>query len=198
MKSLPTSAASAALICALSLGACSPAGLSARQGLGAQYDGLPAPSGTPKQTQAVDDLLVGDRLMAADEAELALKAYARAALDQGMTLDVLAAIAGANTRLGRLGQAQRYVDAALKQDPDFVPVLNTQGVILLSRGEVGEASRVFQRAYALDNGNSDAIRANLTKALAMLENSSYTISNEPSEFSLVRRGNGTYALLSGV
>ncbi len=51
-------------------------------------------------------LLVGHRLMEAGEFELALKAYLRAAGEQGVNVDVLSALGSANLQLGRLGQAE--------------------------------------------------------------------------------------------
>ncbi len=46
----------------------------------------------------IDGLLVGHRLMAAGEFELALNAYQRAAAQQGLNPDTLSAIGSANLR----------------------------------------------------------------------------------------------------
>jgi Flp pilus assembly protein TadD len=154
-----------------------------------------APTGVAKGEQSVDGLIVGHRLMAAGEYELALKAYYRGAAEHGATVDVLSAIGSADLKLGRLGQAETMLRDALKQDETFVPAWNNLGVVLMEKGDVGEASRVFQTAFALDSGQSDSIRENLRLALAKIEKPSYDPPDK-NEFSLVRRGHGQYLLLS--
>ena len=158
--------------------------------------GPPPPPGTEIVTEAVDGLTVGHRLMAAGEFELALKAYTRAAAEQGMNVDVLSAIGSANLRLGRLGQAKSILELALERDDKFVPAWNNLGVVLASQGEYGEAERVFRMAFALDSGKSAEIKSNLTKAIAKLENTGYSAEPEDNDYELVRRGNGRYLLLS--
>lgn len=156
--------------------------------------GLKAPSGTPVVTEAVDGLTVGHRLMAAGEYELALDAYNRAAGDHGLTADVLSALGSANLRLGRLKQAKVLLEKSVEKDPEFVPAWNNLGVVLMEMGETAQAGRVFRNAYALDNGNSEEIRQNLTRAIALTENPSYADGND-NKFELVRRGNGRFLLL---
>ena len=153
--------------------------------------------GTDKRGQGVDGLLVGHRLMAAGEYELALKAYLRAAAEQGINVDVLSALGSANLQLGRLGQAEQLLRRALEADPTFVPALNNLGVVLMEQGKTGEARGVFQQAFALDSGQSDSIRENLRLAIAQNETSMYPADQEEEPaFSLVRRGQGHYELLS--
>ncbi len=170
------------------LAACSDAG-------GLAGGGPFPPPGVDPHAQSVDGLLVGHRLMAAGEYELALKAYLRAAAEQGLNADVLSAIGSANLHLGRLGQAERQLRKAIELDEKFVPAWNNLGVVLMEKGEIGEAERVFRTAFALDSGQSAEIRQNLRLALAKLENPSYPAADK-SEFALVRRGNGNYLLLS--
>ena len=57
----------------------------------------------------------------------------------------------------------------------------------------GEAEQIFRKAYALDNGESDAIRDNLRLALAKTEKSVITEVNEDN-YKLVRRGSGDYLI----
>ena len=158
-------------------------------------DGSPYAPGTATEGEAVDGLTVGHRLMAASEYELALKAYYRAASTQGATVDVLSAIGSANLKLGRLGQAEHILRRAIEADPRFVPAWNNLGVVLMEKGNAAEASRVFQTAYALDSGQSDSIRENLRIALSKKADPGYV---EPANktFSLVRRGQGEYLLLT--
>jgi tetratricopeptide (TPR) repeat protein len=157
--------------------------------------GLKPPPGTPRVTEAVDGLVVGHRLMAAGEYELALSAYTRAAGVHGLNADVLSALGSANMKLGRLHQAKNMLESAVEKDPEFVAAWNNLGVVLMELGETAEASRVFRNAFALDDGNSDEIRENLRLALAKLENPGYSEPND-NKFELVRRGNGRYLLLS--
>ena len=155
-----------------------------------------APFGADARGEGVDGLLVGHRLMAAGEYELALRSYLRAAGEQGINVDVLSAIGSANLQLGRLGQAEQVLRRALELDPSFVPAVNNLGVTLMGRGKIGEARVVFQQAFALDSGETDAIRENLRLAIAKSENEAYAEPTEEANFSLVRRGQGEYLLLS--
>lgn len=131
--------------------------------------------------------------MAAGEYDLALRAYLRAASEQGVNVDVLSALGSANLRLGRLGQAERLLRRAVELDERFPPAWNNLGVVLMEKGAYGEAAGVFKTAFALDNGNSESIRANLRLALAKLDNPSY--SEPDTNFALVRRGSSEFLLL---
>lgn len=153
------------------------------------------PPGVDAGGSSVDGLIVGHRLMAVGEYELALKSYYRAAAKQGMTVDTLSAIGSANLRLGRIGQAEEILRRATKLDESFVPAWNNLGVALMERGKYGEAERIFRHAFALDSGQSADIRDNLRLALAKLENPSY-ISDQEDNFVLVRRGTGEYSILA--
>lgn len=173
--------------------------------LGGQSTLKPAANAPPPADaggKGVDGLLVGHRLMAAGESELALKAYLRAAAEDGMSVDVLSALGSANLALGRLGQAEQLLRRAVELDPAFVPAQNNLGVVLMERGKVPEARVVFQQAFALDSGKTDSIRENLKRAIAMSENSIYAEAEkekqEPHNFSLVRRGQGEFVLLSAL
>lgn len=180
---------SALLLITTLLAACGNSG-----GLGTSRN---SPFGINPRGEAVDGLIVGHRLMEAGEPELALKAYYRAAAEDGISVDTLSAIGSANLALGRLGQAEQVLRQALDQDETFVPALNNLGVVLMERGKLGEARLVFQQAYALDSGQSDSIRDNLKLAIARTENRVYDDANEEEgEFQLVRRDKGQYVLLT--
>ena len=115
----------------LALAACSSGGLG-HSGTG---NGPPAADGSRR---GEDGLIVGDRLMDSGEYELALKAYLRAAAEQGMTSDVLASIGSANLALGRLNQAEQLLRRAIDEDPENVPALNNLGVVLMNEDKPGE------------------------------------------------------------
>ena len=175
------------------LAACDPTG-----GPSASDAARNAPPAADGNKQGVDGLLVGHRLMEAGEYELALKSYLRAASEQGINVDVLSALGSANLQLGRLGQAEQLLRRALEADPTFVPALNNLGCVLMEQGKVGEARVIFQQAYGLDSGQTDSIRENLRLAIARSESSLYVDEQdlEEPQFSLVRRGQGNYVLLS--
>ncbi len=176
---------------ALTLAACSPGGFSAFGG-GDTSKGVYAP-GVDQKAEAVDGIEVGHRLIAAGQYELAIKSFNRAALEHGLNGEILSALGSANLGLGRLGQAEMLLRRAVKEDAEEPEVWNNLGVVLMERGETAEAEQIFRKAYALDNGESDAIRDNLRLALAKTENSVMTEVNEDN-YKLVRRGNGDYLI----
>lgn len=149
--------------------------------------------GVDTRKQAEDGLVVGHRLMAASEYELALEAYTRAALDHGLTAEILSGMGSAKLGLRQLGQAEQLLRQAVEADPTWPEPMNNLGVVLMERGKTAEAVRVFQRAYAQDNGESDAIRDNLRLALAKMEKPAHT---EPQnqDYKLVRQGGGSYLI----
>ena len=182
--------AGAALLALASLAACGPAGLSpaarARN----------APFAADGREAGVDGLLVGHRLMEAGEYELALRAYLRAAAEDGIDADVLSALGSANLRLGRLGQAETLLHRALEADPASVAALNNLGVVLMEDDRPSEARVAFQQAFALDSGSSDAIRQNLRLAIAKSQPEVYAGPEDRAAFTLVRRDKGQYVLLA--
>ncbi|MFT4784257.1 MAG: tetratricopeptide (TPR) repeat protein [Paracoccaceae bacterium] len=157
--------------------------------------GGPRPDAAEDAADNVDGLVVGHRLMAAAEYDLALRAYYRAAGAQGLTADVLSAIGSANLKLGRLGQAESNLRRATLKDERFAAAWNNLGVVLMEQGKPAEAARVFRIAFGLDSGESADIRQNLTRALALVENPAYDSENS-SSYSLVRRGSSVYKLLA--
>ena len=122
-----------------------------------------------------------------------MKAYLRAATEQGVNVDVLSAIGSANLQLGRLNQAEQMLRRAIELDETFPPAWNNLGVVLMEKGNYGEASRVFELAFALDSGRSAEIRQNLRLALAKRGDPDYSAPEE--DFRLVRRGPGYFQIL---
>lgn len=140
-----------------------------------------------------NEIETAHRLMAAGQYELAMNAFTRAALDDGMSTEILTGLGTANLGLGRLGQAEQMLRRAVKEAPDWPEAWNNLGVLLMERGKTAEATEVFRRAYALDNGESDAIRDNLRLALAKSENS-VSIDAHNQDYKLVRRGSSEYLI----
>ena len=174
----------------IGLAACAPGGFSA------SGDRVYAP-GVDRNAEAEDGVEVGHRLMAAGQYELAIKSFNRAALANGMNGEILSGLGSANLGLGRLGQAETLLRRAVKEDAEVPEVWNNLGVVLMERGKTAEAEQILKRAYALDNGESDAIRDNLRLALAKLENSD-TVGDESNDYRLVRRGRGDYLIQSAL
>ena len=156
-------------------------------------DGNPYAPGIKKNAEAVDGVVVGNRLLVAGEFDLALDAFSRAALSEGLTADVLAGLGTANLGLGRLDQAEELLRKALALDGKSPEIWNNIGVTLIEQGKNAEAEQFFRRAYALDNGESDSIRDNLRLALAKSENSDYG-GPQNQEYKVVRRGSGEFVI----
>lgn len=153
----------------------------------------PYPPGVDRSKDAVGGLEVGNRLMAAAEYELALDAYTRAALESGLTPEILTGMGSANLGLGRLGQSETLLRRALTEAPEWAEAWNNLGVVLMEQGKTTEAQQVFRKAYALDDGQSDSIRDNLRLALAKSETSD-TNGAQNEEYKLVRRGSSDFLL----
>ncbi len=151
------------------------------------------PPGIDPKGQVEDPLVVGNRLLVAGEYDLALDSFARAALDQGMTPEIMAAMGTANLGLRQLKPAETLLRRAVADEPDWPVAWNNLGVILVEKGEYPEAAQVFRRAFALDNGESDAIRDNLRLALAKMENPVNTTPEE-QEYTLEQQGDGQFKL----
>lgn len=180
----------AAFAVALVAVGCSPAGQS-RSGSGAWE----AP-GLDLRQEGEDALVVGHRLMAAQEYELALDAFTRATLEHGLTPEILSSLGSANLGLGRLGQAEKLLRRAVKEAPDWAEPHNNLGIVLLERGQTAEAVQILKRAFALNNGESDAIRDNLRLALDKFENTPHSggQSTENDRYKLVQQGGGSYLI----
>jgi tetratricopeptide (TPR) repeat protein len=137
---------------------------------------------------------VGHRLIAAGEYELALRAFARAALERDKAdAEILLGMGTANLGLGRLRQAENILRLALEKKTDWPEIYNNLGVVLMEQKKTLEAAGLFRKAFALDRGQSESIRKNLRLALSQIENPSYPAPNN-NEFRLVRRGSGEYLI----
>lgn len=144
---------------------------------------------------SADHLLIGHRLMAAREYEQALKSYHRSMVQRGSSPEVLAALGTANLALGRLGQAEPQLRRAWKERPEDAELMNNLGVLLIETNRPGEAVQMFRRAFAASNGRSEQIRDNLSKALAMVDDSGYSDPDKDRP-QLVVRGTGDVLLIT--
>ena len=175
-----------ALVGALTLTGCA-------QGIGARGDGV-NPPGVNRFATSEDGVEVGHRLIAAGEYELALRSFTRAAIERGGTdAEILSAMGTANLGLGRLGQAEQLLRLAIEKEKDWPEIWNNLGVVLMERGKNTEARQIFQRAYAMDDGQSDSIRDNLRLALSKSENSGIG-PDQSNDYKVVRRGTADYLI----
>lgn len=132
--------------------------------------------------------------MEAEEFELALSAYQRAASEFGVTAEVLSGMGSANLRLGRLHQARTLLEKAVEQYAESASAWNNLGVVLINLGEYQQAREAFRVAFGVNNGDSELIRQNLILANRLIDEQSAEITLD-FDFSLVRYGNGSYLLL---
>ena len=110
-----------------------------------------------------------------------------------MNAEILSGLGTANLGLGRLGQAEDLLRRAVKDEQKQPEIWNNLGVVLMERGKNAEAMQIFRKAFALSDGQSDAIRDNLRIALAKIENSDINVEEEDS-YKLVRRGSSDYLI----
>lgn len=142
-----------------------------------------------------DQLTIGRRMMDAGEYELALRAFTRAAAQKGTTTEILGEVGFANLALGRVGQAEEILRKATDAE-DATPIMwNNLGVALMEKGEIPEAVLVFRRAFATSSGQSDAIRDNLAKALALRDDPNYDGDNDDGP-KMIRQGRGNVLLVT--
>lgn len=183
----------AALLLPFALAACSSGGLGTSVFGSKTPDTLDAP-GVDLRADGADNLETGHRLVAAGQYELAIRSFNRAAIDRGtIDAEILSGLGTANLGLGRLGQAETLLRRATERDATQPEIWNNLGVVLMERGKNADATQIFRKAFALDNGESVSIRDNLRLALEKSENSGTSVtSNE--EFKLVRRGSSDYKI----
>ena len=179
-------AARAALVCLLMAGCAAP-------GAPNIDESSPFAPGVDRRKEAVDGTVVGTRLLAAKQYELALDAYTRAAAEQGVTPEILAGLGAANLGLGRLGQAESQLRKAVADENAAPETWNNLGMLLIDKGEVPEGVETLRRAFALSNGQNDEIRDNLRMALAMQGETGYDPELQ-QDLDLVQSEKGRYRL----
>jgi len=163
-------------------------------GCAGQGAGISKLSGGPEIVGHRDGLEIGHQLMEAGEYDHALSAYETAVSQQGLTADVLSALGSASLKLGRLGQAQRYLEQAVEMDERYPAAWNNLGVVYANLDEPHQSEAAFRAAFASDNGRSKAIWQNLLRAIEQTQSKDLRGPSN-AEFSLVRRANGRFLLL---
>lgn len=179
----------------LALAACSTGGFGTSMFSPKEPDPLDAP-GVDLRADGADNLETGHRLVASGEYELAIRSFNRAAIDHGtIDAEILSGLGTANLGLGRLGQAETLLRRAVERDPTQPEIWNNLGVVLMERGKNADATQIFRKAFALDNGESVSIRDNLRLALEKTDNSGIS-QPDTNDYKLVRRGSADYVIHS--
>lgn len=179
----------------LTLAACSSGGFGTSPFNSKKPDSLDAP-GVDLRADGADNLETGHRLVASGEYELAIRSFNRAAIDRGtIDAEILSGLGTANLGLGRLGQAETLLRRAVERDPTQPGIWNNLGVVLMERGKNADATQIFRKAFALDNGESVSIRDNLRLALEKTDVSGIS-QPDTNDYKLVRRGSADYVIHS--
>ncbi len=118
------------------LAACNTGGISAS-------DNGPYAPGVDLTKEAVDGVEVGHRLIAAGEYELAIRAFTRAALENGMDAEILSGLGSANLGLGRLGQAETLLRRATAQKRCMARSLEQPGCCADGTGQNSRSAAGF-------------------------------------------------------
>ena len=116
------------------------------------------------RSRAVTYLQVGIRLLAANQPELALKAFTASIGADGMSSEALTGAGIASQRLGMLTAARRYFDRARDLAPNSILAQNNLGVVLFLMKEYYPAREAFKVAFALSSGQSEIAERNLNRA----------------------------------
>lgn len=165
------------------------AALVAAAGCQAQAPGAAGPAGP-----TASDREIGERLLAAKQPDLALRAFNRDIAANGVSDAALLGLGVAYLRLGQRREALRFLRAAVDLAPDNAMARNNLGVLLHSEGDYAGAHAEFTRAYALTGGADPRIRDNLGMAEYALEAHGDAVLLDEAEFDVIQYGHGVYRL----
>lgn len=163
-----------------------------------QQGGLSALQSPPEVSPAQSEtyLKLGNRLLAAREPDLAMKAYLSSMTAEGITADALTGAGIAAQQQGLLTAARRYLQEASLQAPDSVHAHNNLGVVLYQLKEYYPARNAFRTAFALSSGTSEFAARNLNRVeefIAQIE------ANQPVDTSIshdvLRLGSSEFRLI---
>lgn len=170
-------------------GALALAALVAAAGCQAQPPGAAGPTAQP-----ASDIEIGERLLAAKQPDLALRAFNRDIAANGVSDAALLGIGVAYIRLGQRREALRFLQAAVDLAPNNAMARNNLGVLLHAEGDYAGAHAEFTRAYALTGGADPRIRDNLGMAEYALEAHGDATLVDEAEFDVIQYGHGVYRL----
>jgi Flp pilus assembly protein TadD len=141
-------------------------------------------------------LLLGKRMLAAHEPEMAIKAFLRSMTSEGVSAEAMTGAGIAYQQQGLLTVARRHFEQALQLAPNSVIAHNNLGVVLYQLKEYYPARDEFRSAFALSNGTSEMAERNLNRAEAtiaaieMVPETDQAVSHD-----VIRLGGGEFRLV---
>ncbi|MEM7525899.1 MAG: tetratricopeptide repeat protein [Pseudomonadota bacterium] len=142
-----------------------------------------------------DPFDVGVRLLAVRQHEMALGAFRRAMLRDGLTAEALTGAAVASMRLGRPNAARKLLESAVTVDPRSAVAHNNLGVALYDVGDYEGAFARFELAFALTEGADQSVAQNLEMAKFALDDSASPKPKlDEADFDVIQYGHGVYRL----
>jgi Tfp pilus assembly protein PilF len=118
--------------------------------------------------QPASFLSLGNRMLAAREPDLAMKAFLSSMSVEGISVEAMTGAGIAAKQQGLLKSARRYFEQASKLAPDSVLAHNNLGVVLYMMKEYYPARNEFRSAFALSSGRSGIAERNLNRAEAKI------------------------------
>jgi len=138
----------------------------------------------------------GKALLAAREPDLAMKAFLRSMVADGLSVEATTGAGIAARQQGLLRESRSFLEQAVRLNPDTPSTHYNLGVVLFQLNEYHAARDAFRTAFALSSGESELAAMNLNRAeeiVALLEQNPEldpTISHD-----VVRLGGGQFRLV---
>lgn len=138
----------------------------------------------------------GNRLLASQEPDLAMKMFMRSISTDGVSAEALGGAGIAAAQQGMLTSARRHLEDARDLDPDSVTTNNNLGVVLFMLKEYHQARDAFRMAFAVSSGRSEFAEDNLNRTEAVL-----ALIDSPGEddgavtYRVERRGSSVFRLV---
>ena len=106
-------------------------------------------------------LIIGKRLIDAGEYDLAIDAFERSILIEGVSAAAMTGAGIAAEKRGLISMASRYFERARELAPESELANNNLGVVLYRLREYYRARQAFQAAFALSDGRNELALRNL-------------------------------------
>ncbi|HUF55768.1 MAG TPA: tetratricopeptide repeat protein [Thermohalobaculum sp.] len=141
-------------------------------------------------------LVLGKRLLAAGEHDLAMEAFERSLVAEGPSAQAMTGAGLAAEAQGLLTMAARYFEKARDLAPDSVVAHNNLGVVLFRLGEPYQARQAFQAAFALSDGASPMALQNLRLSEEVIaeREAALAVVDPATNFRVDRRGSSEFKL----
>ena len=137
--------------------------LSALAACGGSKSPTPAGATPPASTPGAAASTVGDAasLLASGQSKLSAGSLDaavtdfQASLSKGKSLDGFLGLGNAYTRQGKLVEAEKAYNEALKINPNYVATLSNLGVVYYQQAKLADAKRTFERALAANPDDAE-------------------------------------------